>query len=158
MARDVDPLIGFQFALEINDMTGYFTEVSGIVSDNAVATHKVVNPDAKEVVLQVPGRADGGELTFKRGLTTNVEFWAWREMVIIGHVAEARIDGSIIMFNREYQEVRRWSFINAWPSKLSGIQMAADSSDLTIEELTIVHEGLYLDAPGIDQPTREPPF
>jgi phage tail-like protein len=158
MARDVDPLIGFQFALELNEMTGYFTEVSGIVSDNAVATHKVVNPYGKEVVLQVPGRCDGGELTFKRGLTTNLEFWAWREEVITGNVAHARVDGSIIMFNREYQEVRRWSFINAWPSKISGPTIAADSNDLAIEELTIVHEGLYLDAEGIGQPTREPPF
>ncbi len=158
MVRDVDPLIGFQFALELNEMTGYFTEVIGIVSDNAVATHKVVNPSGKEVVLQVPGRCDGGELTFKRGLTTNLEFWEWREEVITGNVATARVDGSIIMFNREYQEVRRWSFINAWPSKISGPTMAADSNDLTIEELTIVHEGLYLDAEGIGQPTREPPF
>ncbi|HXF62548.1 MAG TPA: phage tail protein [Caldilineaceae bacterium] len=158
MAREVDPLIGFQFALEVNNMTGYFTEVTGISSDNAVATHKVVSPDGKEVTLQVPGRCDGGEMTFKRGLTTNVEFWEWREKVVTGHVAEARVDGSVIMFNREYQEVRRWNFINAWPSKISGPVIAADSNDLTIEELTIVHEGLYLDAPGIGAPTREPPF
>lgn len=156
MAREVDPLIGFQFAIEINDMTGYFTEVSGIGSDNAVATHKVVNPDGREVTLQVPGRADGDEFTLKRGLTTNVEFWEWREQVILGNVAEARIDGSIIMFNREYEEVRRWSFVNGWPSKISGPEIAADSNDFTIEELTIVHEGLYLDAPGISQPTHEP--
>lgn len=157
MARQVDPLVSFQFALEINNMTGYFTEVSGIVFDNAVATHKVVTPAGKEVVLQVPGRSDGGELTLKRGLTTNTEFWAWREMVINGRVAEARVDGSIVMFNRGYEEVRRWSFVNGWPSKISGPQISADSNDLTIEELTIVHEGLYADAPGIGQPTHEPP-
>ncbi len=158
MARLVDPLIGFQFALEVNDMTGYFTEVSGILSESGVATHKVVTPDAKEVVLQVPGRTDGAEFTLKRGLTTNIEFWTWREMVVTGDVAHARIDGSIIMFDREYQEVRRWSFINGWPSKLTGIQMSADSNDLVIEEMTIVHEGMYLDAPGIGLPNKEPPF
>lgn len=157
MAREVDPLIGFQFAIEINNMTGYFTEVSGLVFDNAVATHKVVTPDGKEVVLQVPGRSDGAQFTLKRGLTTNIEFWAWREMVITGHVADARVDGSVIMFNREYEEVRRWSFFNGWPSKISGPQLAADSNDFTIEELTIVHEGMVLDAPGIGQPDHEPP-
>lgn len=158
MARLVDPLIGFQFAIEVNNMTGYFTEVGGIIFDNAVATHKVVNPQGREVVLQVPGRSDGGEFTLKRGLTTNVEFWEWREMVIRGDVAHARVDCSIIMFDREYQPVRRWGFINAWPSKLSGIQMSADSNELTIEELTIVHEGIYLEADGIGLPTKEPPF
>lgn len=158
MAREVDPLVSFQFALEINDMTGYFTEVSGIVSENPASAHKVVNASGKELVLQVPGRCDGGELTFKRGLTTNIEFWSWRQEVVTGNVATARVDGSIIMFNREYEEVRRWSFINAWPSKISGPTIASDSNDLSIEELTIVHEGLYADADGIGQPTREPAY
>ena len=38
--RLVDPLVGFQFALTVDDVTGYFTEVSGIGSENAVVTHK----------------------------------------------------------------------------------------------------------------------
>jgi phage tail-like protein len=156
-ARDVDPLVSFQFAIEINDMTGYFTEVSGIVaSENAVATHRVVTPDGKEVVFQIPGRSDGAEFTLKRGLTTNVEFWTWREQVVMGDIAGARTDGSIIMYNCSYEEVKRWSFLNGWPSKLSGPQISADSNDLTIEELTIVHEGMYLDAPGFGVPDHLP--
>ena len=154
--RLVDPLIGFMFALELNGMTGYFTEVSGILSESPVATHKVVTVDAKEVTLQVPGRADGSEMTFKRGLTTNIEFWQWRELVITGSIQEARVDGSVVMFDRSYTEVRRWNFINAWPSKLSGPTIAADSNDLAIEELTIVHEGMWADAPGLGAPNRAP--
>lgn len=140
--RDSDPLISFMFALEIGGLTGYFTEVSGISSDNVVATHKVVTPNAKEVVLQVPGRCDGGEITLKRGLTTNFEFWTWREQVIAGNMSEARVDGSIVMFDRSYQEVFRWNFFGGWPSKISGPTIASDSNDFAIEELTIVHEGL----------------
>jgi phage tail-like protein len=156
MAREVDPLIGFMFALDINGMTGYFTEISGIISESAVATHKVTNPEGREVVLQVPGRSDGAEFTVKRGLTKNSEFWDWRELVVQGRVADARVDGTIIMFNREYEEVRRWSFINGWPSKITGPQIASDSNDFTVEEMTIVHEGMYIDAPGIGSPTRAP--
>lgn len=154
--RDVDPLISFQFRLEVNGMTGYFTEVSGILSDSPVATHKVVTNEAKELVFHVPGRADGDQMTFKRGLTKNYEFWAWRELVITGRLKEARVDGSIVMFNRAYEEVRRWNFINAWPSKLSGPQIASDSNEFAIEELTIVHEGLWLDEPGLSPPNRAP--
>jgi phage tail-like protein len=154
--RDVDPLVGFQFRLELNGMTGYFTEVSGIFTENAVATHKVVTPEAKEVVMQVPGRTDGAEMTFKRGLTTNYEFWQWREMVVLGQTQEARVDGSVVMFNRAYEEVRRWNFMNAWPSKISGPTISADSNDFAIEELTIVHEGLWADGPGLSPPNRAP--
>lgn len=154
--RAVDPLVSFQFRLELNGMTGYFTEVSGIFTENPVATHKVVTPAGKEVVLHVPGRSDGNEMSFKRGLTTNIEFWAWRELVITGSIQEARVDGSVVMFNRAYEEVRRWNFINAWPSKISGPQMAADSNDFAIEELTIVHEGLWADHPSLGPPNRAP--
>lgn len=153
--RAADPLVSFQFSLELNGMTGYFTEVTGILSESPVATHKVVTQDAKEVVLQVPGRADGDQMTFKRGLTTNIEFWAWRELVITGNLSEARVDGSVVMYNRAYEEVRRWNFINAWPSKLSGPEMAADSNDFAIEELTIVHEGMWADGPGLSPPNRD---
>jgi phage tail-like protein len=140
MAREVDPLISFQFALDINGMTGYFTEVSGINSTSEVATHKVVNDEGREVVLQVPGRSDGSEFTLKRGLTKNSEFWDWREKVVTGQVDEAR----------------RWNFVNGWPSKITGPQIAADSNDFTIEEITIVHEGMYIDAPGIGLPNMAP--
>ncbi len=154
MAREVDPVLAFQFSLEINNMTGYFMEVSGINSESAVATHKVVTVNAKEVTLQVPGRSDGGEVTLKRGLTTNLEFWTWREQVANGHIGEARVDGTIVLYNREYQPIRRWHFINAWPSKISGPQMVSDSNTFAVEEMTLVHEGLYEDGPDFGAPNR----
>lgn len=156
MAREVDPLVGFQFSLDVNGMTGYFTEVSGIGSENAVVTHKVVTPEAKEVTLQIPGRVEWGEVTLKRGLTTNIEFWEWRESVVTGTVADARQDCTITMYDREYSPVVVWNLINAWPSKLSGPTIASDSNDFTIEELTIVHEGLYRDEMADSIPAQEP--
>ena len=140
--RLVDPLVGFQFALTVDEVTGYFTEVSGIGSENAVVTHKVVTPDAKEVTLQIPGRIEWGEITFKRGLTTDFQFWTWRELVITGDIVGARRPVTIEMFDRNYNSVVTWTCENAWPSKLSGPSIAADSNDFTVEELTIVHEGL----------------
>jgi phage tail-like protein len=143
--RGIDPLVGFQFALEFNDMTGYFTEVSGIGSENAVTTHKVVTTEGKELTLQIPGRIEWGEITLKRGLTTNIQFWDWREMVVMGDIGGARRNCTITMFDREYNPVVTWTINNAWPSKLSGPNIASDSNDFTIEELTLVHEGLYRD-------------
>jgi phage tail-like protein len=140
--RDVDPVVGFMFALTIDEVTGYFTEVSGIGSENAVATHKVVTEAAKEVVLQVPGRIEWGEITLKRGLTKDFQFWDWRELVITGDIATARRPVTIEMFDRNYNSIVTWNITNAWPSKLSGPSIASDSNDFSIEELTIVHEGL----------------
>jgi phage tail-like protein len=154
-ARDVDPLIGFQFSIQVGTITGYFTEISGIISENDVIMHKVVTPQGREVTLQIPGRANGGEFTLKRGMTKNLDFWAWRELVVSGDIVTARTDVTVTMYNRAYKAVRQWHMLNAWPSKLSGPQISSDSNDVTIEELTIQHEGLYAD--GFSVPDHEPP-
>jgi len=36
----------------------------------------------------------------------------------------------------------KWSFTNAWPSKLSGPTLNATSNEVAVEEITIVHEGM----------------
>jgi phage tail-like protein len=154
-ARDVDPLLSFQFSIQVGTITGYFTEISGIISENEVVTHKVVNPQGYEVTLQIPGRSNGGEFTLKRGVTKNLDFWAWREMVVSGDIANARTDVTVTMYNRAYKAVRQWHMLNAWPSRLSGPQISSDSNDVAIEELTIQHEGLY--AEGFSTPVHEPP-
>jgi hypothetical protein len=46
--REVDPVVSFMFRLELNDMTGYFTEVSGILSENPVAPIKSFRPKRKK--------------------------------------------------------------------------------------------------------------
>ncbi len=38
--------------------------------------------------------------------------------------------------------VAQWSFINAWPSKISGPNLKADSNDVGVEEMTLSFEGL----------------
>ena len=56
-------------------------------------------------------------------------------------LAKARKNGSIMMFDQEHNEVARWNFINAWPSKLTTGSLKAGSNDVVTEEATIVMEG-----------------
>ncbi len=140
--RESDPLISFQFAIEVGGMvTGYFTECSGIGSEHEVIEHKVVQ-DGREIVQKIPGRLKWNDVTLKRGITDNLEIWEWRALVEQGKMKEARKNCSIIMFDRNHEPAARWDFINAWPSKVSGPEVKADSNDYGIEELVIVHEGM----------------
>lgn len=150
--REIDPLVGFNFAVEVVGgqvaATGYFTEIAGVGSEHNVVEHKTVDESGKEIVHMIPGRIQWGELTLKRGVTTDVDFWKWRDIVVMGDTDGARSSMTITMFDRSYEPVVSWQVVNAWPSKITGPQMAADSNDFTVEELTIVHEGLKLgDAP-----------
>ena len=136
-----DPLVGFHFAIDVQgQVTGYFTEVSGVGSETEVIEHKVVNEAGVEVVLKVPGRLKWENIVLKRGITSNMDIWKWRKMVEDGDVKGARADGSIIMYDQTLSEVARWNFQNAWPVKVSGPSVKADGNEIGVEELTVAHE------------------
>ena len=142
--RDTDPLIGFNFALDIQgSISGYFTECSGIGSEHEIVEHKVVTDKGMELVQKIPGRLKWGDVTLKRGITQDMQIWDWRATVEKGEVHQARKNCSIIMFDRNYKEVARWNFENAWPSKVTGPSVKADSNEFGVEEVTLVHEGMW---------------
>ncbi len=146
-ARTEDPLLGFNFSLEIQGViTGYFTECSGIGSENEVIDHKVGDDAGREVTRKIPGRLKWGDVSLKRGITNDMQIWDWRDNVVNGDMGTARKNGSIVMLDRNYTAVARWNFESGWPSKVSGPQLKADSNEFGLEELVIVHEGIYRDS------------
>lgn len=147
MSERQDPLIGFHYAIDVSGaIRGYFTECSGIGSEHEVVEHKVVDDKGRERVMKIPGRLKWENITLKRGITDNMDIWNWREQVVQGKVDDARRNGSIIMFDQSLTEVARWNFENAWPVKVSGPAVKADSNEFGIEELVLTHEGLYREA------------
>ncbi len=141
--RESDPVLSFNFGLEIQGtVTGYFTEVSGVGSEHEVVEHKAVDEKGHEFVQKIPGRLKWGDITLKRGVTDKMDVWDWRRLVEEGKMKDARKNGSIVIFDRNYEELARWNFTNGWPSKVSGPNIKADSNEFAIEEMTIVHEGI----------------
>jgi phage tail-like protein len=139
-----DPLLGFNFMLELEGaMAGYFTECSGIGSEHDIVEHKVVDNQGHEIVRKIPGRLKWGDITLKRGITSDMQIWEWRDQVVQGKVGDARKNITITMLDREYNPVSMWHFSNAWPSKVSGPSLKSDSNEFGVEEVTIVHEGMY---------------
>jgi phage tail-like protein len=138
-----DPLVGFNFMIDVGGtITGYFTEVSGLGSENEIIEQKVVNDKGVEIVLKIPGRLKWSDITLKRGITSNMDMWDWRQLVVDGKAKDARKNGSIVMFDRDGAEAARWDFVNAWPVKISGPAPKSDSNDIGVEELTLAHEAI----------------
>lgn len=136
-----DPLVGFNFALEMGGkVIGFFTECSGLGSEHEVIEQKQVNEKGQEVIIKMPGRLKWENIILKRGISNNKDIWDWRQEVIEGNLEGARQDGSIVLYDPEGKEVARWDFRRAWPIKVSGPQPKADSNEIGIEELTIAHE------------------
>jgi phage tail-like protein len=142
-ARDSDPLVGFHFTLEVSGkVTGYFTEIGGMGSEHELIEHKVVNATGIEIVQKIPGRLKWGDITLKRGITSQMDMWAWRKMVEDGNIVGARANGSITMLDEALKPVAQWDFVNGWPTKVTGPSLTSDSNAFGVEEMTIAHEGI----------------
>jgi phage tail-like protein len=143
-ALDEDPLLGFNFLLELDGaVAGYFTECSGVGSENEIVEHKVVDKTGHEVVRKIPGRLKWQDISLKRGITSDLQIWQWREMIVKGEMSNARKSVTITMLDRTYSPVAKWHFTNAWPSKITGPSFKSDDNSFGVEEVGIVHEGMY---------------
>jgi phage tail-like protein len=124
-------------------VAGYFTECSGIGSEHEIVEQKIVDKSGHEIVRKLPGRLKWQDINLKRGITSDLKIWAWRDLLVQGKTKDARKNITITMLSREYKPVAVWHFANAWPSKVSGPSLKADSNEIGVEELVIVHEGMY---------------
>jgi phage tail-like protein len=141
--KRIDPLVSVNFYVDIGGrVTGMFKECSGLGSESDVVEHKVVGKGGIPTVMKVPGLMKWNNVVLKRGVTNDMEIWAWRKQVEEGKVADARKDGSIIMYDQAMKEVARWNFLSAWPVKVSGPSLNAGTNEIAVEELTISHEGM----------------
>jgi phage tail-like protein len=142
MADQKDPLVSAWYGVEFQgQVQGAFRECTGLGSHNEVVDYKASGPKGEYVMKKVPGRMTWNPITLKRGITDAMDMWKWRKVVEDGKVDEARKNGSIVMFNQQGQEVARWDFVAAWPSKITGPTANANANEIAIEEMEIVHEG-----------------
>ena len=137
-----DPLVSYHFHVEIDGITqAQFKECSGLGSSSDVVEYKESVKGAT-VYRKQPGALKWNDITLKRGISDVMELWNWRKQIEQGKIAEARKNGSIVLYDQADKEIARWNFKDGWPSKLSGPSVKADASEVAIEELTITHEGM----------------
>ncbi|MCB0082974.1 MAG: phage tail protein, partial [Caldilineaceae bacterium] len=129
--------------------TAFFREISGIGVEYGVAEHKTVSESGIPFIQKIPARPTYSPITLKRGIASDLSLWLWHKMVVDEITAElARTNVQIVMYSRMYLPVLQWSLKRAWPSKISGPQFQTDSTDVAMEELTLVHEGIEIDTMG----------
>jgi phage tail-like protein len=139
----MDPIQGFAFALELSGVTeAFFREASGFGSENDVIEYKEQGPKGVTIYHKMPGLLKWQNINLKRGITTNLDLWKWRDQVVKGQIEDARKAGSIVAYNEDGEEIIRYNFNRGWPSKWTSSGVNAQGNDVIIEEIEIVHEGL----------------
>lgn len=138
-----NPLLHYNFLLEIDgtsDAVAGFTEVSGITMETDIVEYREGADTA--TVRKLPGLRKYGNITLKRGYTTNTELWDWRKSVIDG--ATERKSGVIILLNEAREPALRWEFSEAWVSKYEGPALNATANEAAIESIEIAVEDVRL--------------
>jgi len=134
----VDPFENFRFRVEIEGIQqAGFTECTGLGSHIEVVEYRE-GGEAPSAVRKIPGRVTYPDIVLKWGVTASRELYDWHLGVINGQLQ--RKNGSVVLLDSERQEVLRWNFFSAWPSKWDGPTLNAMSNDVAIESLTITCE------------------
>lgn len=87
------------------------------------------------------GHAEFADVTLKRGLTNDTNFWDWAKEVL-SEKANTRRNVNILVFNQAGEIMKSWTLIGAIPIAWKSPALQADGSAVSIEELTLAFEGL----------------
>jgi phage tail-like protein len=143
-----DPYPGHNFHLLINGVSDEgdavscaFSEITGLEMEIHVIEYRTGNMDTS--VTKHPGLRTHTNLVCKRGSTGHHQFWDWIKNAMDGNVQ--RRDGSVILRDENQDDVMRWNFFRAWPTKYSGPSFNAANNEMALETLEVCMERMELE-------------
>ncbi len=122
-------------------VTAAFSECSGldVQIDKEVYYEGGVNNQQRVFLKQ----AKFGDITLKRGMTDDPDFWNWiQESLMAGERRRRRIN--ILVFNQAGETMQVWGLIGAVPVAWKTPSLKADSNSVALEELVLAYEGLVV--------------
>lgn len=137
-ASDPDPSLGFRYAVEVGGIVaGWFTRCAGLSVERSLLAHEEGGVNA--YVHQLPGRITRTRITLERGIA-GPALWRWftgqqDEGLYEGRVAYR--DVTVILYNADLTEARRWHLPVALPVRWAGPNMEAGSEQVAIETLEL---------------------
>jgi len=118
---------------------GAFSEVSGL---EATMEPRAIREGGRNWGShQRAGQVSFATVVFKRGLTRARDLWWWFQLMGSGTYA-ARLRADIEVRDVEGRRVMGWTLRHAMPVKFKTADLNARGTDVGVEELHIVHEGL----------------
>ena len=149
---EADPLHVFRFRVDFVDTnggkavalcSGLFSEVTGL---EATMEPKTI----KEGGCNYGPRQRAGQVTFgtvilKRGITPARHLWQWFELVNKQGKVASRMNVTVVLLDGAGKPVLKWLLNSAMPVKFKAPDLNATASEVGVEELHLVHEGLSLE-------------
>jgi phage tail-like protein len=140
------PLPKFHFLVEWGGTRIGFTEICGLDFETEVIEYREGSSPVYHRTKQ-PGLTKYSNITLKRGVFLgDFEFFEfWRKTIFFQEGKEKfRRDIVIKLLDEEHQPVISWVARNAWPCKVQYADLKAHASEIIIETMELVHEGLTI--------------
>jgi phage tail-like protein len=139
---DVWPLPKFYFQVKWDTNVMLFQEVSGLDIESTSIEYRHGDSPAFSVI-KMPGIKKYGNITLKKGvLKSDNKFWDWFNQIKMNTVK--RVPVTISLLDEAGNPTMVWTLLNAWPTKITGIDLKADGNEGAVESIEIAHEGLTI--------------
>lgn len=120
---------------------GAFSECTGL---EATMEPKVIKEGGRTYgAAQRAGPVTFATVILKRGITSNADLWTWFEKLKQGAFAY-RLAAIITMYDTKRDIRVVWRLTNAIPVKFKSGDLNARGTEIAIEELHLVHEGIEM--------------
>jgi phage tail-like protein len=116
-----------------------FSEVTGFDANIEVVEYRNGN-DKPSTAKKLHGLRKYNNVTFKWGVTDNKDVYTWLEGWL--EKEGERKDITVSLLNDADEEKAAWTLTAAWPIKYTAPEFNSTSSEVAIESVEIVHEGL----------------
>jgi phage tail-like protein len=139
------PYANNRFKVEINGITqANFLEVIIPEVANEVIEHREGTQPTNSAVKQA-GLVTCGNLILTWGMNGSMELYNWRKLVEQGKLSQAKRSIAVTVMDEEGNDVVRFTFSNAWPSKYKAPDLNAMGNGIAIETLEIVFDSMQRD-------------
>jgi phage tail-like protein len=121
-----------------------FTECSGL--ETSLETEDYREGGLNDRVRRFPTRVSWSNIVLKTGIGLTDGLWKWHAAYANG--TGKRRDGIIVLENDQHVPLKMWQFSRGLPIRYAGPAFNAKTSEVAIESIEIVHEGITLTSPA----------
>lgn len=138
------PLPKFYFSVEIGTLgTVAFQEESGLDMETQPLEYRAGNNPVFSPI-KMPGLVRSSNVTRKKAVfTANNAFWDWYSQVKMNTIKPQSV--AISLLDETGKPTMVWKLANAWPSKVTGTDLKSEGTEVAIETLELVHDGLTIE-------------
>ncbi|CAG7640830.1 phage tail protein [Paenibacillus allorhizosphaerae] len=133
-----DPFRKFRYKVSVGSKEAGFSEVSGYDASIDVVEYREGNHVTTP--RKLPGLTKYGNITLKWGATDSLDFYNWFKDCTNGTIKRETV--AITAIDEKGQDIASWTVKEAWPTKYTAPDFNATASEVAIETLEIVHEGM----------------